>query len=89
MADVKARASKFNIAGIVALSVGGVLAIVSIFVPSMFNDIISTNASANAALTASNTDKWQTIPGPFGIDINWNHYLFNCTNIWNVSQSLL
>ena len=85
MSDAKQTAARLHMWGIIALVTGGVFAITAIFVPSMFNSAISNGAQGSSALTASNTDKWAEIPGPYNIGINWNHYMFNCSNIWQVS----
>jgi hypothetical protein len=50
----------------------------------MFNASIVNYARDGSALSTTNQDKWQYIPGQLGIDIYWNHYMWNCSNIWEV-----
>lgn len=89
MSDQKARIAKCQYLGIGALVVGTVVTIFSFFIPGMINQNIILNVQNDSTLTQSNVDKWQSIPGPYGIAVLWNLYLFNCSNIWNVSQSQL
>ncbi len=81
MSDQKSKISKCQTWGIVALVAGGVLAITSIFIPMLFESAIVSGAKENAELSQSNLERWVAIPGVNGIQVLWNHYMFDCTNI--------
>jgi len=43
-----------------------------------------SGAKQGAALTQANQPKWDAIPGEYGLGIFWNHFMYNCTNVWDV-----
>ena len=81
-----ARIAKLKKIGICSLVFGGIFAIVSIIVPITMKNSIINGAKESAQLSQANENNWSSIPGPYDISILWNHYMFNCTNIWDVSQ---
>ena len=83
-----ARIAKLKKIGICSLVFGGIFAIVSIIVPITMKNSIINGAKESAQLSQANENNWSSIPGPYDISILWNHYMFNCTNIWDVSQLL-
>ena len=65
--------------------VGVILLVTGAFTPKVMNKVITSQAQKSSQLTKANEDSWDGIPGHYGIDINWNHYLYNCSNYEDVS----
>ena len=84
MSENSDRIKKFQLCGIVSTVIGIALAATAIFIPQIMQNAIQNSAKEGAQLSAKNQANWDTIPGQSGLGIYWNHFMYNCTNVWDV-----
>ena len=61
-----------------------VMIAIAIIIAYVCEQNIASRAKKTAQLSYDNEPDWKGIPGQYDIDINWNHYLYNCTNLQDV-----
>lgn len=77
-------ASKLKTAFIALAAVGVGSILFSFFIPGIENGNLESQYVSQTVMTPENEQKWANIPGDYGQDVFWNHYLFNATNAYDV-----
>jgi len=80
--------SAIKIAAFSCLGLGAVLVLTSALIPSIESGRMISEAEQYSALTPQNEDRWASVPGPYSIGIEWNHFLYPLANVQQVSQTL-
>ena len=65
---------------------GVILIVTASFTPKVMDKVITSQAQKSAQLTKANEDEWDGIPGKYGLELDWAHYFYNCTNFEDVSR---
>jgi len=63
------------------------MAVFAPFSNMIYHGSIVNTAEANSALTQANLDSWMEVPGIYNFTILKDHWLYNCTNFNDVSNS--
>ena len=60
------------------------LILLTVYQELQLNSVITINGKDIGELSYDNEPHWKGIPGEYGIDIDWKHYMYNCTNFEDV-----
>ena len=77
--------SALKIAAISCLAVGAGLGTFSAFIPGYYKDKLEKTSKTESALTNVNQAKWDSVPGQYDYNVQWDHYLFSNANYVKVS----
>lgn len=73
-----------KVGAISCLAVGVGLGIFSAFIPGMEQDNLDQTSKTESQLTATNQAKWDSVPGQYNYNVEWNHYLYPNENFIEV-----
>lgn len=78
-----------KVGAISCLAVGTFLGVFSAFIPGMEENNLEETSKTESQLTSGNQAKWDQVPGTYGYNVQWTHYLYPNTNYLEVISLFL